>query len=385
MKPIRIDHLITELNVGGAERMLEKLVLGMDRGKFQNRVVSMSDRGPIGERLGERDIPVHSLGMRPGRPSIAGAWRLSRLLGANPPDIVQTWLYHADLLGLISGRLHRRIKVVWGIRNSSMRMENYRRLSRLVVRINSRLSPLADAIIVNSQRGIAAHRSLGYANPRMICIPNGFDTDRFCPAPAARAWLREEIAVAPDTVLVGMVARRDPQKDHATFLRAAARLLAKNPDVHFVLAGKDVAPDQPGIHEFLHVPRLAARTHCLGVRKDVPHLLAAMDIVTLSSAYGEGFPNCIGEAMACGRPCVVTDVGDSAMLVDSTGRVVPPGKPAALAAAWQDLLSADREGRHRLGLAARQRIVDHYQMTHIVKRFEIFYDQLLAGSSGIAS
>ena len=374
--PIRLAHVITELNMGGAEQMLRKLVTRMDRDRFRCIVVSMTDRGPIGERIAAAGIPVVPLGMGPGKPTPDGLARFYRLLKQESVDIVQTWLYHADLLGLVVGRLAEVSRVVWGIRCSDMRLRKYRPLTALTVRLCGALSPLVDAILVNSREGEKIHRKRGYSRDRMILIPNGFDTQRFRPDPGARERLKAELNLRGAVRFIGLIARYDLMKDQPNFLRAAGLLADREPSAHFVMVGRGVVPDNQALANLVS-GRLAGRVHLMGQRHDVARIAAGLDIAASSSAFGEGFSNTIGEAMACGVPCVVTDVGDSARIVGDAGLVVPLGDPEALARAWEELL-ADDERRLRLGKEARERIQGEFELDVVVRQYEDLYETLMA-------
>jgi len=357
--------------------MLFKLVTRMDRGRFRCCVVSMTDQGPVGRKIAAAGIPVFSLGMGPGRPTIGGLGKLYRLLRLEKVDVLQTWLYHADLLGLLVGRMAGVRRVVWGIRCSDMHLRNYRPLTALTVRLCGFLSSLVDAIVVNSEQGKDVHRRRGYHTDRMLLIPNGFEVDRFRPDASSRDWLLKELGIPPQSVLIGMVARYDPMKDHAGFLQAAARMAGMLPSVHFVLVGKGVQDDNPGITCMLDEESLKGRVHLLGLRQDIPRIMAGLDIAVSSSAFGEGFSNTIGEAMCCGVPCIVTDVGDSGRIVGETGIVVRPRDPEALAGAMLRLVMSGREARKSLGEKARERILRNFELTSVVNRFERLYEALV--------
>ena len=373
---ITIIHLITELNMGGAEQMLHKLVTRMDRNRFRCIVVSMTDRGPIGEKIMAEGIQVISLGMSPGRPSLSGLAKFFHLLKKESGDIIQTWLYHADLLGLIVGRLAGIKRIVWGIRCSNMHLRNYRPLTAMTVRLGGALSSLADAIVVNSEKGMDVHRRRGYSTERMIFIPNGFETDRFHPDVPARDWLLNRLGLPKDVILIGLVARFDSMKDQKTFLKAAFILTERDESVHFVMVGRGIEQHNKELISLLGVNHLKTRVHLLGLRHDISRIIAGLDIATSSSAFGEGFSNTIGEAMSCGVPCVVTDVGDSSQIVGDTGIVVPPRDSEAMAEAWLKLLRMGKEKRKAMGDQARLRIVENFELRKIVKRFEAFYQMI---------
>ena len=210
----------------------------------------------------------------------------------------------------------------------------------------------------------------------MVVIPNGFDLAAFRPDPPARWSVRHELSIPAETPLIGLVGRFHPQKDHQTFVQAAAWLHTRLPETHFLLCGDGITWENPTLAAWIETAGLRPCFHLLGRRDDIPRLTAALDLASSSSAYGEGFSNVIGEAMACGVPCVVTDVGDAALLVGSTGRVVPPRTPQALAQEWYALLALEREGKEQLGRAARQRIEAHFSLPAIVARYEALYAAL---------
>jgi len=374
-KRIKILHVITSLDVGGAEMVLFRLLKKMDASRFENQVVSLIHSGKVGEKIQTLGLPVFSLEMRSGHPDLGSLFRLAGLLRREYPDLVQTWLYHADLLGLLAARTAG-VPVLWNIRASNMDMSQYRWLSSLVLTACIRLSSWPQVVIVNSKAGQAFHERLGYHPRRWVYIPNGIDTDQFRPTLPARAALRNELGLAPDALLIGLIARFDPMKDHENFMLAASLLAAKMPDIHFVLAGNNVDPSNPFFGKYLEKDELRGRLHLLGQRDDMPDLMAALDIASLSS-YGEGFPNTIAEAMSCGIPCVVTDTGDSAYLVEKTGIVVAPKDPQALAEGLQKMISLGMEGRKALGAAARQRIQLHFQQDEITRQYEKLYESLM--------
>ena len=378
---MRIVHVITGLRVGGTEIMLAKLVGRMDRGEFENVVVSLMDPGPVAERIRAVGITVHALGLRRGSAALWGVASLSRLLRRERPQIVQTWLYHADLLGLFAAHLARVPRVVLNLRCSNMDLRQYAASTALVVKSLACLSRLPDAVVVNSNAGQRWHEGLGYRPRRWEVIPNGFDLDRFRPDPDAPQRLRGELGLDAATVLVGHVARVDPMKDHAGFLAAAA-IASVRPEVHFVLAG---AGTETLVDEVMALG-LSGRTHLLGERSNVLALMQGFDIHCLSSAFGEGFPNVIGEAMACGVPCVSTDVGDAAAIVGNCGLIVPPGDPQALSRALIDMVDRGAETRAELGLAARARIAAKYALPQVIEHYQEIYCELLAsGDRGAAS
>ena len=317
--------------------------------------------------------------MRRGIPNPVGLWRLVNILRCERPVILQTWLYHSDLIGLVAARTARVPHVAWNIRCSETDARYTTGVTGLVLKLLARFSSSPDAVIVNSEAGRRSHEKLGYRPRRWDVIPNGIDIEAFRPDPSASGAVRAELQITPDCPLIGLVARFDPLKDHATFLKAAAEFLRTNGTVHFVLVGDGVDVSNRALAAQISELDIADRVHLLGERNDISRLNAAFDIATCSST-GEGFPNVLAEAMACGTPCVSTDVGDARVLIGDTGLLVPRQDPAAMAAAWKDLLGAGPAKRADLGEAARARIAQSYDLRAITLRYEEFYEGLVTRS-----
>jgi len=377
---IKVVHIINTFGYGGAEVMLCSLLTRTDRERFEPMVVSLSDVLSLAERVEALGIPVRAIGMRPGVPDPRGVVRLARLLHRERPQVVQTWMDHSNLIGGVVARLAARAApVIWGVHQTNHIPQLTKRTTLMTVSACAWLSRwLPTRIVCCSESGREAYVRQGFAAGRLTVIPNGFDTDTFRPDPAARRDVRRELGLGPDATLIGLVARYDPFKDHANFLRAAAALKGRLPDVHFLLCGYGVDPGNETLASMVAALGLQGHCHLLGLRRDVPRLQAGLDLATSSSA-SEAFPLAVGEAMACGVPCVVTDVGDSALIVGETGRVVPPHDPLALAVAWEELLALAPDARRRLGQAARLRVQERYELVGITRRYENVYETLCAG------
>jgi glycosyltransferase involved in cell wall biosynthesis len=373
---LRIVHVITGLPRGGAEMMLYKLLSRIDRSRFESAVISLREEGPMAERIRTLGANVESLGMRGALGDLGGIVRLRRSLVRYAPHVVQTWLYHADLLGGLAAKLAGSPPIVWGLRMGVLDPREVRRSSIRLARLCARLSRrLPSRIVCCSQSGRRWHTELGYDAERMTLIPNGFDIDEFHPDESARRAVHTELGIADATALVGLVARFDPHKDHQNFVAAAAEVTKTFPDVRFVLLGAGTDSTNAALTRLIDTAAMHDRFVRLGARSDVSRLTAAFD-VAVSSSLGEGFSNAIGEAMACGVPCVVTDVGDSAWIVGDTGRVVPPRDPTALAGAIGEVLRLNEESRRQVGLDARQRILDNFELSNVVRRYEELYLEL---------
>jgi glycosyltransferase involved in cell wall biosynthesis len=366
-----IVHLIIGLQTGGAELMLTRLVAHTDRARFRPVVVSMTDSGSLGPVIERAGVECVALGLRRGIPDPIGLWRLDRVLRRAQPDILQTWLYHADMLGLIVRQLMPVRHLLWNLRCSDMRLPP---LNAALRRVLARFSAVPDAVIVNSQAGKRFHERIGYRPRRWEYVPNGFDTEALTPDPQARRRLRCELGVAEDAVVIGLPARYHPMKDHTTFFAAARILALARPEARFLLVGAGTERSNP-VHARSGI---ADRLLPLGERGDMAAVYAALDIATLTSASGEGFPNVLGEAMACGVPCVATDIGDAAIVLGEAGLVVPPRDPEALAAAWERLIAAGPQARRELGLTARAHIVRDHALEAVVGRYQALYDDILA-------
>jgi len=375
---IRVLHLITSFGLGGAEGNLARVVSHMDSTRFSNNVVVMRRLPPYHTEFEAKVVPFECLEMRSGVLDSGAIVRLTAIIRAVRPQVLQTWMYHADLMGLLIGRLTKTPAIAWNLRRSFIGMSEHRWLSRMVLRAAVKLSPLPDAVVTNSLAGQHSHEALGYRPRRWVWIPNSLDADRFRPDASARAALRSELGLAAGTRLIGLVARFIPIKGHSIFASAIGILTKQNPDLHFVLVGKGIERSNEPLVRILQSSGGFERIHLLGERRDVQRVIAGFD-VACSCSYTEGFPNTVGEALACGVPCVVTDVGDSALLVQAEGKVVAPGDPQAFAEACQSLLALSAEQRYGMGLRARKRIQTRYSIQSVVARYEELYEQL-AGS-----
>ena len=362
--------------------MLYHLCAALRRDGFEARVISMTGDGPLAERIRELGIPVISLGMKRGLPSAGGALRLRRLLRRDPPDVLQTWMYHADLLGAIVARLSGGPPLAWGIHNTALERRNTKAVTRWVVRINRALSHRApDVIVCCSEEARRAHVRLGYDPDKMQVIPNGIDLSLFRPDAEARAAVRQELGLGRQAVLIGMAARYHPQKDHRNFIEAARRIGEQNPQARFLLCGNRVTPENAELRRMIAAAGLGDRFHLLGIREDMPRIMASLDLAVLTSGYAEAFPLVIGEAMACEVPCVVTDVGDSAAIVGEVGLVVPPKDPGALADACLRLLEGGRARLSEMGKAARLRVERHYSLANAAAQYGALYRRLAGRSA----
>ena len=369
----RIVHIITGLNIGGAETMLCKLLSEMGDKKFSQVVISLMEGGTLKEKIESLNIPVHSLGMKQGIPSLRAVWDLKKLVFKLQPDLLQGWMYHGNIAASLARFLYGKdkVKLLWNIRASMSSFE--KRLTYAVINLGARLSRKVDRVIYNSFTSEREHRILNYDTSNSIVISNGFETETFKPDSMARSNIRKELGLQDDTFLVGRIARYHPVKGHVTFLKAAAKILKKKPDIFFLLAGRGINSYNQELQKIIDENDLKERVLLLDERKDIPRLTAALDIAVSSSAGTESFSNVLGEAMSCGVPCVVTDIGDSAIIVGDTGRVVPPKDAYSLACAIESLINVGPEELNRLGKASRKKIINNYSLQTIAKQYEKLY------------
>jgi glycosyltransferase involved in cell wall biosynthesis len=372
----KITHLITTLDHGGAESMMCKLILGPTASYYRHSVICLTGWGKLGKKLVVNGIPVYCLGLQKKLSDIGGLVRLVVLLRKIRPKILQTWLYHADLIGLIAGLISHDCRVVWNIRCSDLNLNEYGLSTRLFFSILAHAAHLPDAVIFNSNTGCNFHRAVGYKPKLYKIIHNGFDSGHFCPNPTARSVFRQTHGIADDTQLIGMVSRYDPMKDFKTFFEAAERLCSLREDVEFVLVGKGLDVQNAQIKSAVKKKELIGKFHLLGERDDLAEIYPAFDISTLTS-ISEGFPNVLGEAMSCAVPCIATNVGDCADILGKTGKIVPPQSPKILAQAWDDFLRLPDSERRKHGMAARDRIKTHFSLDHICRQYERLYESML--------
>ena len=376
--PIKILHVITSLEAGGAQAMLYKLLGSMNENEFDQSVVVLMGSGVYGPKLRAKNKHVHTLDMRSGRPSIRSVAALKQIVAKFEPALIQGWMYHANLVAEIArGFAGASASSLWNIRHSINSLSDEKALTRLVIRLGARLSWMPSQIIYNSKVAALQHEDLGYRMHRRVILANGFDTDKFKFSPIERQRIRAELSVADGDFLIGTIARYHPMKDHANLVSSALLLDDKFPNIHFALAGTDTDSLQTGLYTSIEQAGLLSRFHLLGERGDISALMSALDLLVLPSAYGEGFPNVIGEAMACERPCIATEVGDSAIVLGECGEIVPTKNPSALADAIIEVYSASEADRLETGKKARLRIMEHYSLPKIANQYEELYRSVL--------
>ena len=366
--PVSVLHVITTLDIGGAERMLVSLATESPRTRLDHHVVSLVPGGYHVRTLRAAGIPVTEIPAGPWPPRPLAIVSLARLIRRIRPHVVQGWLYHGDLaatLALALAGRRRTTRLAWGLQCSNLNIRLYRRRLALAIRACAALSTWPDLVVSNSGAGLAGHSALGYRPDRTCVIHPGVDTERFRPSPDARRAVRRELGIPEAAPVLAHVARRDPMKDHACLLATLERL----PGVRALAvgAGTETLPDRPGLHR-------------LGRRTDIERLVAACDVSVSTSAFGEGFSNSIAESMAAGVPVVATDVGDARVIVGDVGHVVPVREPGRVAAAVRQLLGEPPAARRARAERARDRITAQFTLGRMIARYVDLY-QVLAGAA----
>ena len=356
---------------------LYKLLAATNRERFAPAVISMKDRGELRARIEALGVPVYPLGIRGSLPGPLSVTRLIRIVRQVQPELIHGWMYHGNLAAQVAAVFSRsKACVLWSIHQSLYNFDYEKRITAAVIKLCALVSRLPDKIIYISHNSAGQHEKVGYEKDKKLVLYYGFDTEKFAPSMEARRSVRAELGVAPDTILIGLVGRYHPVKDHGNFLRAAALVSKSHPETRFVMCGKGIDHQNPALRELIDELQLSTCVHLLGERHDIQRVMAALDVVA-SSSCSEGFPNVIGEAMSSGVPCVVTEVSDLPEIVGATGKVVPPKNAAALAAALVSLIELGASGRTALGEAARTRVIENYSLDSAVAHYEEVYERAI--------
>lgn len=376
-KKIKVLHIISGLNIGGAETVLYRLLSNLDKNIFESQVISLSDFGPIGNKIRTLGIYVIALGMRRGVPNPLYILRLIILLRKIRPDVIQTWMHHADLIAGIAGKLSGPVPIIWNIRVSSLDKSKEKCTTRWTVKLCALLSHFVPNLIISVAESAKRDAiNQGYDGRRIITIPNGVDANIFKPDSQSKRKVRKQLNVPVTSTLIGLIARFDPQKDHQNFIRAASLVWRNFPEAYFLMCGDDVKWENRELNDMILRAGLKSNCFLLGRCDDIPLITASLDIAVLSSSYGEGLPNVIIEAMACGIPCIATDVGDSALIVGNIGKIVPKKNPKLLALGIIELLSIRNYQRIRLGKMARERVLKYFSIERMVASYEKIYKNI---------
>ena len=366
----KIVHIITGLNNGGAEAVLYRLCTNDNQN--QHAVISLMGLGKYGPLLTDKGIDVYTLDMPQGKVTFSGLLKLYRLIKEQKPDVVQTWMYHADLIGGVIARLAGVKNVFWNIRQTSLEKGLTKRSTAYVAKLCALLSYfIPKKVICCASKAAEYHVALGYKRNKMVVIGNGYELDSLNQNPSLGFAIRSDLLLKKNDLVLGMVGRYDPAKDHNYLLLALSHLKSKSLEFKCLLVGKALSAENKELFDKLAQLDLLNNVILLEQRTDIPAVMNAIDIHVLSS-YSEAFPNVLAEAMACGTPCVTTDVGDAGLIVGDTGWVVPPRDPEALAAAIETAInernsSIKWQARKE---SARQRIVENFSVEKMVESYK---------------
>lgn len=360
----KVAFLARSLGFGGAERQLVTLAHGLVSRGWDITVLMLYSGGPLEADLHKAGVRVEALGKRRRYEFFRVLFRLWSWLRRARPDILHGYLTVPNIISTISGWLFPSLRIAWGVRASEIDLEAYDRFTAWTERVAALFARRADLIIANSYAGGMHCRDTGYPRDRLIVISNGVDTARFRPDPIGRSRLRKEWLVSPAECVVGLIARVDPMKGYEVFLRAISR--SRDHRLRFICVGEKSGGLYDQLAAMISRLGISDRLLWLSPRYELTSLYSALDILCSSSIYGEGFSNVVAEAMACGVPCVVTNVGDSTRIVGATGEIVPPGNPDALARGWSRMharLEADSEG---VKDACRDRIISEFSLERLI-------------------
>jgi glycosyltransferase involved in cell wall biosynthesis len=389
----KVAFLIRDLSCGGAEKQLVTLAKALNLQDFDVTVLCFYPNGSFEKDFSGTTVKLLSLEKKGRWDMIGFFWRLFYQLRFIRPDILHTYLPDSNVIAIFLKPFFPNTKIVWGIRHSNWGIPQSSKprdkqfvkwdgAQNSLLYLEQKLARFADLIIANSYAGQKYHLTKGFPAENMIVIPNGIDADRFQPDSEVGLTVRQEWDVLPNTILIGLVGRIAPMKDYPTFLQAATLLYKERQDLRFVCVGKEQQPDYTKqLYELTNQLGIPDRVIWAGARSDMPEVYNALDIIVSTSAYGEGFSNAIGEAMASGKPCIVTDVGDSAWIVGNQGIVVPSGDPQALKTAVLQLIMEMGAG-NQIQAKVRQRIVENFSVPQLALNtkcalMSLFYDEII--------
>jgi glycosyltransferase involved in cell wall biosynthesis len=371
---LKIVHVIGGLGVGGAERGLAKLNSGLDAQKYDISVVSMSTKGEIGAELESKRNNVFCLNMNWGASSVLAFSKLVSLLKNIDPDVIHCWMYHGYAIGALAAHCAGiKRQIIWSIHHTDVDPDLMKKSTLWIVKLCRFISEhYTPAMVFCAKRSLDSHKAMGFRCAVNSIIPNGFDTKLFKPNEYARKKVRAELGISENQMVIGTISRFNPQKAPFNFVDAAHKLSRLNSDAKYVMFGSGLEWSNSELTERIDLYGLRSKFHLLGVRHNVAEIISAFD-VGVSASISEAFPNCIAEMMSCEIPCVVSNAGDSSLIVDKYGIVVPPGNVAALAKGIYEIMTSDALARKQLGYGARTRIVSTYGLDRYLAQYRELY------------
>ncbi|WP_156528582.1 glycosyltransferase [Sinorhizobium glycinis] len=379
MSDIRVLNCITGLNVGGAEYMLARFARGLSGNRYRPSVLSLMTPGPVAESMALSEVDIQTIGMPQARPRLNSLWRLRQAIRTTEPALLHGWMYHGNIAASVGALMHRRQPVIWSIHHSVANIDAEKRMTRRLITLGARLSPWTAAISYCSRVAADQHEALGFDALKRHVIPNGIDCSEFQPLNGAKDRLHQLFNIPPTRSIIGNVARAHPMKDHAAFVKALAVLRDRGYDVHGLIIGD--GHESGAARQTARDLGMDGRLTTSGARSDINALLPGLDVFMLSSSWGEAFPLCVAEAMACGVPAAATDVGDCAWLVGDLELISEPNNAVAQAEVVARLLSLCPADRRQLGMAARRRVIENFSLATYVARHLKLYEMALHRSA----
>ena len=375
---IKLAHISSGLRTGGAEVQLMRIIAALDKTKFEMMVISLDQETYLADRIRELGVPVHSLSLKQ---TPLALWRGFRVLREFNPDVIHGTMYEGGVFGTMCRRfLPKRPHVIWTVHEP---LDHYDRMpmrKQLQVKLWGKLSGSPECLMYVSHLNKEQHVDWGFDNSKAVVIPNGVDTTRFGPAREKGLAIRHSLGISDKCIVIGKTARFHQQKNQQGFLRSAAILAAKYDHVRFMLVGNNVDENNAELIGLVDELGLKGKVYMLGNREDIPEIVNAYDIATLTS-LGEAFPLTLGEAMVSGVPCVATDVGDDEYIIQDTGFVVPPNDDQAMAEGWEKIVVMSTKERIALGQKARQRCLDNFTLEQQVAQHVEIYEALYRANS----
>ena len=370
----KVLHIITGLQLGGAERSLYNLLACGLNAEHQNFVLSLSNSGDLGSKLEAADIPVHTLGLDSLKNIVLLPFRLRRIIKDIKPDALQGWMYHGNLVATLGMFLSNSdIKLIWNVRQTLYSLKREKPLTCFVIILNRLLSRFAEIIIYNSEVARAQHENFGFSADCGRVIANGFDVQRWRPCQSDREAVRNELSIPSDAIVLGFTARYHPMKNLKGLLRAIGPVILENPRLHLIIVGRGNDKKNPELKDaYAQLPD--SQVHILEQRDDIAELMRGFDLFCVPSSWGEGFPNVLGEAMATGLLCMTTDVGDSSRVLGDCGVLVGSPHDTQLREGVLQMLSYSADERARRGMQARRRIVTNYLLQATVNDYIELYE-----------
>ena len=373
---MRLLIITTGLDVGGAERAIYNLVLGGLDKMGEIHVVSLRDTSYYGELFRSHGVNVTCLNLQNPINLLTGFFKIFLLMKNYKPNLIQGWMYHGNIFSLLASCLTlSKVKVVWGVRQTIYDINKEKLLTRLIIRLCSKLSPFVDRIIYNSQKSKTQHEALGFDLKGGFYVPNGFDMSVWRPKKSTRRGIRLKLNISNDAFVIGYIGRYHPMKNIPMIFDAMKEIIKKKSDVVFLIVGENTGKENPDLlnyYEHLPLDQIVS----LGIRHDVPDIMKCTDLLCLTSSWGEGFPNVIGEAMSSGVPCISTDIGDSALVINNTGWIVPAKDVKSFSVAIKSAITESKEVYQSRSLSCIKRIFNNYQIQMIINKYIEIYSSI---------